>query len=179
CGSPTTSPNETYTAQPAFPTCSYCDYLHDSRREDVRYGLSCSLSYPWQVPTVEMWPNRQVQASFAIRKRRTVLCVTIRCKLIVAAPVRRLMRPPFRSKQEVVINAPLEAVWAFSMDLTKIPGSIRVSSKSICLPENRFANRACHISVIFLAGNTPALKRTSRWSRWRRSSPYCLKTLLG
>jgi hypothetical protein len=32
-----------------------------------------------------------------------------------------VMRPPFRSKQEVVIHAPLEAVWAFSMDLTKIP----------------------------------------------------------
>ena len=31
------------------------------------------------------------------------------------------MRPPFRSKQEVIINAPLEAVWSFSMDLTKIP----------------------------------------------------------
>jgi hypothetical protein len=31
------------------------------------------------------------------------------------------MRPPFRSKQEVIINAPLEAVWAFSMDITKIP----------------------------------------------------------
>ena len=31
------------------------------------------------------------------------------------------MRPPFRSKQEVVINAPLEAVWALSMDLTNIP----------------------------------------------------------
>jgi len=31
------------------------------------------------------------------------------------------MPPPFRSKQEVVINAPLEAVWSFSMDLTKIP----------------------------------------------------------
>ena len=30
--------------------------------------------------------------------------------------------PPFRSKQEVIINAPLEAVWSFSMDLTKIPG---------------------------------------------------------
>jgi hypothetical protein len=29
--------------------------------------------------------------------------------------------PPFRSKQEVIINAPLEAVWSFSMDLTKIP----------------------------------------------------------
>jgi len=31
------------------------------------------------------------------------------------------MKPPFRSKQEVVINAPLEEVWTFSMDLTKIP----------------------------------------------------------
>lgn len=31
------------------------------------------------------------------------------------------MKPPFRSKQEVVINAPLEAVWAFNMDLRKIP----------------------------------------------------------
>jgi len=29
--------------------------------------------------------------------------------------------PPFRSMQEVIINAPLEAVWSFSMDLTKIP----------------------------------------------------------
>jgi hypothetical protein len=29
--------------------------------------------------------------------------------------------PPFRSKQEVIINAPLEAVWSFGMDLTKIP----------------------------------------------------------
>ena len=31
------------------------------------------------------------------------------------------MNPPFRSKQVVVINAPLAEVWAFSMDLTKIP----------------------------------------------------------
>ena len=31
------------------------------------------------------------------------------------------MRPPFLSKQEVIINAPLETVWAFSMDITKIP----------------------------------------------------------
>ena len=31
------------------------------------------------------------------------------------------MQPPFRSKQEVIINAPLEAVWSFSMELTKIP----------------------------------------------------------
>ena len=31
------------------------------------------------------------------------------------------MRPPLRSKQGVIIDAPLEAVWSFSMDLTKIP----------------------------------------------------------
>lgn len=31
------------------------------------------------------------------------------------------MRPPFRSRQEVIINAPLEAVWAFNMDLRRIP----------------------------------------------------------
>jgi hypothetical protein len=31
------------------------------------------------------------------------------------------LRPPFRSKQEVIIHAPLGAVWSFSMDLTKIP----------------------------------------------------------
>ena len=31
------------------------------------------------------------------------------------------MQPPFRFKQEVIIDAPLDAVWSFSMDLTKIP----------------------------------------------------------
>jgi uncharacterized membrane protein len=31
------------------------------------------------------------------------------------------LRPPFRSKQEVIIDAPVEAVWSFGMDLTKIP----------------------------------------------------------
>lgn len=31
------------------------------------------------------------------------------------------LRPPFRSKQEVVIAASLEEVWSYSMDLTKIP----------------------------------------------------------
>ena len=30
------------------------------------------------------------------------------------------MQPPFQSRQEVIINASLEAVWRFSMDLTKI-----------------------------------------------------------
>ena len=31
------------------------------------------------------------------------------------------MKPPFRSKQEVIINATLETVWEFGMDLTRIP----------------------------------------------------------
>ena len=31
------------------------------------------------------------------------------------------MNPPFRSKQGVVINAPLETVWEFNMDITRIP----------------------------------------------------------
>lgn len=34
---------------------------------------------------------------------------------------RQVLQPPFRSRQEVIINAHLEAVWSFSMDLTKIP----------------------------------------------------------
>src|SRR5215469_15463327 len=33
----------------------------------------------------------------------------------------RNMVPPFQSKQSVQIDAPLEVVWEFSMDLTKIP----------------------------------------------------------
>jgi len=40
---------------------------------------------------------------------------------MLPGPARPLMRPPFRSKQEAIIEAPLEAVWAFTMDLTKIP----------------------------------------------------------
>jgi uncharacterized membrane protein len=39
----------------------------------------------------------------------------------IVVPVRKAMRPPFRSKQQVIINAPLEVVWTFSMDLTKVP----------------------------------------------------------
>ena len=38
-----------------------------------------------------------------------------------AADLEAGVRPPFRSRQEVTIDAPLEAVWSFTMDLTKIP----------------------------------------------------------
>jgi hypothetical protein len=57
---------------------------------------------------------------------------------------------PLRSKQEVIINAPLEAVWSFSMDLTKIPEFhprvVKVdllSGKSLREPG---ASYQCHLS---------------------------------
>jgi uncharacterized membrane protein len=60
------------------------------------------------------------------------------------------MRPPFRSKQGVVINAPLEAVWAFNMDLTKIPEFHPRVFKVDLLTGKRFrepgASYQCHIS---------------------------------
>jgi len=31
------------------------------------------------------------------------------------------LQPPLQCKQEVIIDAPLETVWSFSLDLTKIP----------------------------------------------------------
>ena len=34
---------------------------------------------------------------------------------------RQDMQPQFQSRQEVIIDAPLEEVWSFCMDLTKIP----------------------------------------------------------
>ena len=42
------------------------------------------------------------------------------------------MNPPFRCKQEVIINAPLETVWEFGIDLTRIPAIVTV------LPEDTF-----------------------------------------
>ena len=83
------------------------------------------------------------------------------------------MQPPFQSKQEVIINASLEAVWSFSMDLTKIPEFhprvVKVDSS---------AKQALHIDVIFRAGNTPAQRRTSRLSRCRKLSLCCRRTHL-
>jgi uncharacterized membrane protein len=60
------------------------------------------------------------------------------------------MRPPFRSKQEVIINAPLEVVWAFNMDLTKIPEFHPRVFKVDLLAGKRFrepgASYQCHLS---------------------------------
>jgi len=50
-------------------------------------------------------------------------CFPVQARYIKTSviPNPKVMRPPFRSKQEVIINAPLDAVWSFGMDLTKIP----------------------------------------------------------
>jgi hypothetical protein len=40
---------------------------------------------------------------------------------VVSLILETRLLPLFRSKQEVIINAPLEVVWSFNMDLTKIP----------------------------------------------------------
>ena len=60
------------------------------------------------------------------------------------------MRPPFRSKQEVIINAPLEEVWAFGMDLTKIPEFHPRVCKVDLLSGKRFREAGvsyqCHLS---------------------------------
>jgi len=58
--------------------------------------------------------------------------------------------PPFRSKQEVIINAPLEVVWSFGMDLTKIPEFHPRVFKVDLLSGKRFreagASYRCHLS---------------------------------
>ncbi len=60
------------------------------------------------------------------------------------------MRPPFRSMQEVVINAPVATVWAFNMDLTRIPEYHPRVSHVDLLSGTRFreegASYRCHLS---------------------------------
>ena len=60
------------------------------------------------------------------------------------------MPPPFRSKQQVIINAPLELVWSFGMDLTKIPEFHPRVSKVDLLSGKRFREAGvsyqCHLS---------------------------------
>jgi hypothetical protein len=54
---------------------------------------------------------------------------------------RQVLQPPFRSKQEVIINAPLEVVRSFSMDLVKVD---LLSGKSV---RELGASYQCHLSA--------------------------------
>jgi hypothetical protein len=57
--------------------------------------------------------------------------------------------PPFRSKQEVLIHAPLEAVWSYTMDLTKIrefhPRGVKVDLLSGKTFREAGASYRCHL----------------------------------
>jgi Polyketide cyclase / dehydrase and lipid transport len=63
---------------------------------------------------------------------------------------RQDLQPPFRSRQEVTINAPLEAVWSYSMDLTKIPAFhprvVKVDLLSGSTLRESGASYRCHLS---------------------------------
>jgi len=60
------------------------------------------------------------------------------------------LRPPFRSKQEVTIDARLETVWSFTMDLTKIPEFHPRVSKVVLIDGKAVrepgASYECHLS---------------------------------
>jgi hypothetical protein len=56
------------------------------------------------------------------------------------------LRPPFRSKQEVIVNAPLEAVWSFGMDLTKIAEFHPRVVKVDLLSGKTLREPGCHLS---------------------------------
>ncbi len=60
------------------------------------------------------------------------------------------MRPPFRSKQDIIISAPVATVWAYNMDLTRIPEFHPRVSQVDLLSGGRFreegASYRCHLS---------------------------------
>lgn len=60
------------------------------------------------------------------------------------------IRPPFRSRQEIIIAAPLEAVWSFNMDLRRIPEFHPRVSKVDLLDGKAFREAGvsyqCHLS---------------------------------
>jgi len=69
------------------------------------------------------------------------------------------MRPPFRSKQNVVINAPLSAVWAFNMDLTKIPEFHPRVSKVDLLSGQRFRQEGVSYQCHLLGGKHTCVEK--------------------
>jgi len=86
------------------------------------------------------------------------------------------LQPPFRSKQEVIINAPLEAVWSFSMDLTKIPvfhpRVVKVDLLSGKALREPGASYRCHLS----GGKHTCIEKDIEIVRFGRSSLSCQRT---
>src|SRR5512146_3552379 len=71
--------------------------------------------------------------------------------------------PPFRFKQAVTIYAPLETVWAYTMDLTNIPEfHPRVSKVDLlsgCATRAAGVSYRCHLS----GGKPHPLEKIARW----------------
>jgi uncharacterized membrane protein len=70
------------------------------------------------------------------------------------------MIPPFRSKQSVLIDAPLEVVWEFSMDLTKIPSFHPRVFKVDLLSGKAAERRELLTNATWSGANTCAQRRT-------------------
>ena len=128
------------------PTSEQSKTCSHRARMRTNEPLEFCFDLPLHSLLVGAWPdhaaNRMIDPSFAYLAGhgtfRKLLFPSLRLGYLIElahclpdslSPMRKqhvVMRsdyqqPPFRSKQEVIINAPLEAVWSFSMDLTKIP----------------------------------------------------------
>ncbi len=89
--------------------------------------------------------------------------------------------PPFQSRQEVVIHAPLQAVWEFGQDLTNIaeyhPRVKRVDL--ISFQGNVRESRGLPIGATSKMGKIRVSRKISKWFPWKGSSRLYLKILWG
>jgi ligand-binding SRPBCC domain-containing protein len=85
-------------------------------------------------------------------------------------------KPPFRSKQEVIINAPLETVWEFNMDITKIPTFHPRVVKVELLSGKALREPGVSYDATSQAENNCVLTRTSKSFQCRSLSLYCRRT---
>src|SRR5215475_11364405 len=87
------------------------------------------------------------------------------------------LRPSLRSKQEIIIDAPLEAVWSFTMDLTKIPEFHPRVSKVDLIDGKAFREAGvayqCHLS----GGRHTCIERDIEIVPLEKSLQCCLTTL--
>src|SRR6266496_5539215 len=87
--------------------------------------------------------------------------------------------PPFQSRQEVVIHAPLQAVWEFGQDLTNIaeyhPRVKRVDLISGKRQREQGVAYRCYLKD----GKIRVWRKISKWFPWKGSSRLYLKILWG
>jgi hypothetical protein len=79
------------------------------------------------------------------------------------------MRLPLRSKQEIIINARLKAVWSFSMGLTKIPEFPRRVFKVDLLAGKAFREPSVSCQYHLSRGKHTCIEKDLEIARWKRS----------